>query len=431
MQGILNFLAHIPAKEQFLAAAILIFVFWILSKYLFQNEPILRLVVHLWPKSARAHFSLGYFLHRKSKSLEEAEKEIRIAIELKPKFRDAYVILLPLSVANGDENVGQEKYEKLFQQMVELFPNDGISHMLLGRILQRTGRLVEAEAVFRKSLELKPWLIPVHIWLGTMLLEEGRLPEAEDIFRNALYHEPGNADIHYCLATDLATQNRYAEAEAECRRVLAIQPCYSKAYQQLAWCFDAQKRYDDAEKLLRQGIKRCPKDAALYNWLGYILSELNNSSTGKLDDKQDKEIETAFRQAMAIDPHDLYAYFHLGDFLQKRGRYTEAEETYRQIIIKDPNSAAAYSSLGLLLHEKLERYPEAEEAYRQAINKDSNCAIAYYNLGLLFHEKLDRYAEAEEAYRQAIAKAPNDVAAYYNLSRRVKITSVFSMSSAT
>jgi tetratricopeptide (TPR) repeat protein len=254
-----------------------------------------------------------------------------------------------------------------------------------------------------------------------MLLEEGRLPEAEDIFRNALYHEPGNADIHYCLATDLATQNRYAEAEAECRRVLAIQPCYSKAYQQLAWCFDAQKRYDDAEKLLRQGIKRCPKDAALYNWLGYILSELNNSSTGKLDDKQDKEIETAFRQAMAIDPHDLYAYFHLGDFLQKRGRYTEAEETYRQIIIKDPNSAAAYSSLGLLLHEKLERYPEAEEAYRQAINKDSNCAIAYYNLGLLFHEKLDRYAEAEEAYRQAIAKAPNDVAAYYNLSIMLRL----------
>jgi tetratricopeptide (TPR) repeat protein len=125
MQGILNFLAHIPAKEQFLAAAILIFVFWILSKYLFQNEPILRLVVHLWPKSARAHFSLGYFLHRKSKSLEEAEKEIRIAIELKPKFRDAYVILLPLSVANGDENVGQEKYENFssrwwnFSQMME------------------------------------------------------------------------------------------------------------------------------------------------------------------------------------------------------------------------------------------------------------------------------------------------------------------------
>ncbi len=120
-----------------------------------------------------------------------------------------------------------------------------------------------------------------------------------------------------------------------------------------------------------------------------------------------EEAESAYRQAIALDPTSASGWNSLGNLLRRDlGRYTEAEAAYRQAITLDPKSGNLWLRLGILLQEHLDRYEEAEAAYRQAITLDPKSGNSWLWLGSLLQERLSRYEEAEAAYREAIALDP-------------------------
>src|SRR5690606_23309946 len=62
-----------------------------------------------------------------------------------------------------------------------------------GSILERSGRLEDAEALFRKALEAHPDFAPIQNYLAYMLAEQSReLEEAETLVKAALRQEPDN-----------------------------------------------------------------------------------------------------------------------------------------------------------------------------------------------------------------------------------------------
>ena len=109
------------------------------------------------------------------------------------------------------------------------------------------------------------------------------------------------------------------------------------------------------------------------------------------------------------------AWNERGMLLRQNNKPLEAESAYRQAIILDPTDSWPWNSLGNLLSEKLDRYAEAEEAYRKAIGLDPSNAWPWYNLANLLANRLVRPAEAEEAYRQAIKLAPMNALYWNNL----------------
>ncbi|MCK7582476.1 MAG: tetratricopeptide repeat protein [Chromatiales bacterium] len=75
-----------------------------------------------------------------------------------------------------------------------------------------------------------------------------------------------------------------------------------------------------------------------------------------------------------VDPEDLPTpstareWFGMGCRLHvDLGRYDEAETAYRQAITLDPRHTFSWNNLGNLLQNHLARYEEAEAAHRQAI----------------------------------------------------------------
>ena len=130
----------------------------------------------------------------------------------------------------------------------------------------------------------------------------------------------------------------------------------------------------------------------------WFVQGIKAKSEGDLE-----EAETAYRQAIKLDPAYTSPWNNLGNLLANMERYEEAEEAYRKAISLKPEYAKPWNGLGNLLGDILHRYDEAEAAYRQAIALDSKAASYPLNLGLLLSYDLKRYEDAEVAYRQAIA----------------------------
>jgi len=162
-------------------------------------------------------------------------------------------------------------------------------------------------------------------------------------------------------------------------------------------------RNEEAIEAHKQAININPKDVYPYNGLGNALSNLG---------RYEEAIE-AYKQAININPKYAYPYNGLGNVLIHFGRSEEAIEVYKQAIIVDPKEATPYNGLGNAL-SNLGRSEEALEVYKQAININPKDVYSYNGLGNALSD-LGRNEEAIEAYKQAIIVDPKEALPYYRL----------------
>jgi tetratricopeptide (TPR) repeat protein len=92
--------------------------------------------------------------------------------------------------------------------------------------------------------------------------------------------------------------------------------------------------------------------------------------------------ESAYREALTIEPEHADAHLNLGRLLHESGRLEEAEAHYRAAAATDPASARAQYNLGVAL-EDLGRADEAMDTYREALRLDESLATAHFNLSRL------------------------------------------------
>jgi predicted Zn-dependent protease len=119
------------------------------------------------------------------------------------------------------------------------------------------------------------------------------------------------------------------------------------------------------------------------------------------------EAMALYRQAIALDPTFLPAYFNLTNALNASGNNADAEALLRQALKWHPGHAELNYSLGLLLAE-LKRMPEATAALEKAARSSGAPRMRYnYALALM---QTGRAAEAEVELLSAAAGAPDDPA---------------------
>lgn len=106
--------------------------------------------------------------------------------------------------------------------------------------------------------------------------------------------------------------------------------------------------------------------------LGMVFTDL-----GRFEDA-----ETAYRQALALQPDYQGAYYNLANMYGKQGRYVDAETVLQEGIRRCPKDAELYSALGHTLR-KLGYTTESEAAYRQALHLKPNHAFAQEQMILL------------------------------------------------
>ncbi len=98
------------------------------------------------------------------------------------------------------------------------------SHVNLGIVNVKRGRLEEARRDYDAALRLAPWFLPAYVNLADLLRLQGRDDEGETVLRQALRVDPGDASVHHALGLLLVRRKRPAEALAELGRAVGSRP---------------------------------------------------------------------------------------------------------------------------------------------------------------------------------------------------------------
>ncbi|CAN5439182.1 hypothetical protein BH10ACI3_BH10ACI3_28840 [soil metagenome] len=104
------------------------------------------------PNLAEAHASLGWVLVNSDYDFKGAEKELKRAIELDPKYSSAYVWLTLVYLYSGNNDQAQI----LINKALELDPLSMVINNNKGRVFAFGGKQDEAIAQYKKTLELFP-----------------------------------------------------------------------------------------------------------------------------------------------------------------------------------------------------------------------------------------------------------------------------------
>ncbi len=132
------------------------------------------------------------------------------------------------------------------------------SHVNLGIVYVKRGRLEEARRAYESALRLAPWFVPAYVNLADLLRLQGRDGEAEPLLRRALKAAPQNASVHHALGLLLVRRQRPGEALAELRRSAELAPGDPDFAYTYAVALHSAGRVEEALAALRAAQRRSP-----------------------------------------------------------------------------------------------------------------------------------------------------------------------------
>lgn len=144
------------------------------SEYMPLAKQAAQKALEIDPNLAEAHASLGQILTNYDYDLKGAERELKRAIELNPKYPSAYQWLAEVYnfSGNGDQALSE------IGKAIELDPLSMVINNQKGRVIDFGGKRDEAIAQFKKTIELFPDAASPRNNLADVYEAKGMYPEA-------------------------------------------------------------------------------------------------------------------------------------------------------------------------------------------------------------------------------------------------------------
>jgi len=340
--------------------------------------------------------------HQAQEFLKERRPDLAI-----PEFR-AIVALDPNNVdARGNLGVllfFQGDYTAAIPHLraaLKLRPTLWRMQALLGMAERRTGSsksaLADLEKAFPKLQEDK-----IQIEAGMELIEihagAGDLDKAAATVSALRSRYPTNVEVLY------TSYRIYSDLAGEAMLSLSlVAPTSARMHQVMAHELEKHGDEQAAIRNYREALKLDPQLPGLH----FELAEMLNASS--LASEQ-REAETEYKAALAVNQFDERAEFRLGDISSRRGDVQEAYAHYSRAVQLQPNDAEA--NIGLAKVLMLMNQPDkAEPLLQRAVQLDPTSAAAHFRLSTLYRqagrtadatrelEEYQKYKELKEKLR--------------------------------
>ena len=189
-----------------------------------------------FPSSSRLWFALGFANFKLNKN-EEAERALRKAVEIDPKFAPAFAYLGLIRARTGAYGEAITLYESALRADAKL----GVVHHLIADAMLKTNadpRMIETH--LRQSVEMDPTFTPARLSLGKLFMRAQRWADAVGELEQVVKLDPNVPEAYYQLGLAYGRLKRTSDAQTA-----------MATFKRLS---DAEKKREDEE--LRQVVKR-------------------------------------------------------------------------------------------------------------------------------------------------------------------------------
>jgi tetratricopeptide (TPR) repeat protein len=257
---------------------------------------------------------------------------------------------------------------RYFAHAMGAAPPDAAPYLAYGNLLTRLGRFAEAQAQFDRALDLSPSSSHARIGLARIALTLGDLDDAAEFLQEARAYSPRNGEIHALLAQVHARLGKPAEAE----RAAAT----AKAY---------PFRFEPRSPLLDE-----------VNDLAVNADALRMRADRLVKRGRFTEAVETFRAALDARPGDPRSLAGLATALTHAGRGKEASAMVTRALAEDPDSQVLVT-LARVMRQTGED-ASAVDLLGRAVLADPANAAAHLELGKLAHgEPIQAIAHLERA----------------------------------
>lgn len=207
-----------------------------------------------------------------------------------------------LSLATVLERQGRlDDAQQHYSQALSLKPDDAGLWNHLGNLLWQLGRKDEAAQHLQQALKLNPQYWEAAHNCGMLLLELGRHADAVKCFDAAEKLNSNSAALYQMRAVCLSAVNRFEEAQADYERSIALDPSLAETHNNLGllhWRFD---RLEQAFACFDRALALRPDFHAVLNNKAVVLLHLQ-----WLD-----EAFATLQRSLAAAPNDAQTLFYL------------------------------------------------------------------------------------------------------------------------
>lgn len=208
-------------------------------------------------------------------------KKLREALELEPKFEDAYEALGVILSKCGrlDEAI------ELMKRLADLNPESVMAHTNLSVFYVDKGmiEMAEEEKAISMSIRMKQAAAQVNLQKKTEEEDRQRKQEAldrMDMFKEVLSLDNDDLMANYGVGSCYVALEEYESAIPFLLKAIEVKPSHTVAYLSLAEAYEGLNRLDDAVKAYRDGISVASKrgDMTPLKQMQQRLHELEASS---------------------------------------------------------------------------------------------------------------------------------------------------------
>ncbi len=365
------------------------------------------------PENASAVIHISEILRRQGK-YEEALTAVKQAVKKDPDSPEAgYNEGLLLDVLGRYDESAQ-----VYEHMVDLTShangaytadeknNRAIFLERLGAVYHEQNKVDEAIATYQKMIDLggdyslHGYQSEVDVYRDAKMFEK-----AIEVSRKAVEANPKNRDLKLMLAGELVDQGKEDEGVAMAKGMLNNNADDREVWLALGQIYTRVRKWKEAEEALGKATPlTTKKDDNIY--LLFLKGGLAERQ------KRSEQAEQYFHQALEIDPNNAAVLNYLGYMLADKGtRLSEALKMIRKAVEIEPMNGAYLDSLGWA-YFKLGQYELAEENLRQAVERDQTDPTVHDHLGDLY-EKTGRIRLAAAQWELSLSEysksAPPDV----------------------
>jgi tetratricopeptide (TPR) repeat protein len=162
-------------------------------------------LIKIYPKNFKLYNYYAISLAVKGE-VDNAIKNFKQAINLKPNFIDAYFNLANTFKDINKDNEAIENYKKA----VELKPDYAEAHGNLGIVLKKINRLDEAINSLQKAVSCNSNYFGAYYIMGIILFEKNELNLAKAAFENVIKIKPNFKEVYSSLGKVYLAQGEHA-----------------------------------------------------------------------------------------------------------------------------------------------------------------------------------------------------------------------------